>query len=108
MTKTSVGLLLSFGLLLGSFANVAIYRWPRGGSLNNPKRSACPSCGTPIRVSDNIPVVSWLRLKGRCRDCDAPISPRYLAVELTMGVLFGAVAWVWGLDPLLPALLVFT
>jgi leader peptidase (prepilin peptidase) / N-methyltransferase len=96
------------GLVLGSFANVPIHRWPAGGTVTEPKRSSCPSCGTQIRAVDNIPVISWILLKGSCRECDAPISPRYLVVEVITGMLFGAVAWVWGLDPLLPALLVLT
>ena len=96
------------GLLVGSFANVPIHRWPRGGTVTEPKRSACPGCGEAIRPLDNVPVVSWLALRGRCRHCDAPISVRYPLIEALTGVLFGAVAWVWGLDPLLPALLVFT
>ena len=96
------------GLALGSFANVPIHRWPAGGTVTEPKRSSCPGCGTQIRTVDNIPVLSWILLRGRCRECDAPISPRYLVVEVITGVLFGAVAWVWGLDPLLPALLVLT
>jgi leader peptidase (prepilin peptidase)/N-methyltransferase len=96
------------GLLVGSFANVPIHRWPLGLSVSEPKRSACPSCGAAIRARDNIPVISWIALRGRCRDCGTTISPRYLVVELVTGILFGAVAWVWGLDPLLPALLVFT
>jgi leader peptidase (prepilin peptidase) / N-methyltransferase len=96
------------GLVLGSFANVPIHRWPAGGTVGEPRRSSCPSCGTQIRAVDNIPVVSWIALKGRCRECDAPISPRYLVVEVITGALFGAVTWVWGLDPLLPALLVLT
>jgi leader peptidase (prepilin peptidase) / N-methyltransferase len=96
------------GLVLGSFANVPIHRWPAGGTVTEPKRSSCPSCGTQIRAVDNIPVISWIALKGRCRECDAPISPRYLVVEVITGMLFGAVAWVWGLDPLLPVLLVLT
>jgi len=96
------------GLVLGSFANVPIHRWPAGGTVSEPKRSSCPSCGTQIRTVDNIPVLSWILLRGRCRECGAAISPRYLVVEIITGVLFGAVAWVWGLDPLLPALLVLT
>jgi leader peptidase (prepilin peptidase) / N-methyltransferase len=96
----------ALGVLLGSFANVPIYRWPRGGTVGEPKRSACPTCGELIRPLDNIPVVSWLRLRGRCRSCDASISVRYFLVEVLMGALFGATAWVWGLDVLLPALLV--
>jgi len=99
---------LIMGLVLGSFANVPIHRWPAGGTVSEPKRSSCPNCGTQIRAVDNIPVISWFLLRGRCRECDAPISPRYLVVEIITGMLFGAVAWVWGLDPLLPALLVLT
>lgn len=94
------------GLLVGSFANVPIHRWPAGGTVTQPARSACPACSTTIRARDNIPVVSWLVLRGRCRDCQAPISPRYAVVEVATATLFGAVAAVWGLDPLLPALLV--
>ena len=97
-----------FGLVLGSFANVPIHRWPRGGTVLKPKRSACPGCGEAIRPVDNIPVVSWLLLRGRCRACEEPISVRYPLIESLTGILFGTVAWVWGLDPLLPALLVFT
>jgi leader peptidase (prepilin peptidase) / N-methyltransferase len=96
------------GLVLGSFANVPIHRWPRGGTVSEPKRSACPTCGTLIAPRDNVPVVSWLVLGRKCRTCEEPISARYAVVELSMGILFGVVAWVWGLVPLLPALLVFT
>jgi leader peptidase (prepilin peptidase) / N-methyltransferase len=96
------------GLLFGSFANVPIHRWPRGGSVSEPKRSACPSCRSLIAPRDNVPVVSWLALQGRCRACGEPISVRYTAVELATAILFGTVAWVWRLDPILPALLVFT
>jgi leader peptidase (prepilin peptidase) / N-methyltransferase len=96
------------GLLLGSFANVPIHRWPHGGTVREPRRSCCPACGEPIRPIDNIPVVSWLVLRGRCRRCGAVIPVRYLLVEVTTGVLFGATAWVWGFVPILAALLVFT
>lgn len=96
------------GLILGSFANVPIYRWPADGTVTEPKRSACPQCDTPIAVRDNVPVLSWLLLRGRCRYCQAAISPRYLVVEVITGTLFGVVAWRWDLDPLLPALLVLT
>jgi leader peptidase (prepilin peptidase) / N-methyltransferase len=99
---------VGLGLLLGSFANVPIHRWPRDGTVTEPKRSACPACGTLIAARDNVPVVSWVMLKARCRACGEPISVRYTVVELTTGILFGAVAWVWGFDALLPALLVFT
>jgi leader peptidase (prepilin peptidase) / N-methyltransferase len=96
------------GLLFGSFANVPIHRWPQGGTVTEPKRSACPSCGASIRTLDNVPVLSWVLLEGRCRRCEAPISVRYPLIEALMGALFGTVAWVWGPGPLLPALLVFT
>lgn len=76
-----------FGLTFGSFLNVVIYRLPRRLSVVQP-RSACPHCGAPIRAYDNIPVASWLLLGGRCRDCRAPISPRYMAVELLTAALF--------------------
>ncbi len=78
------------GLCFDSFLNVCIHRLPRDLSVVHP-RSACPTCGTPIRAYDNVPVVSWLLLRGRCRACRAPISPRYLAVELLTALLF--LAW---------------
>src|SRR6476646_1777340 len=78
-----------FGLLFGSFLNVCIYRMPREISVVSP-RSACPACEAPIAAYDNIPVVSWLVLGGKCRKCKATISPRYAAVELLTGVLFAA------------------
>jgi leader peptidase (prepilin peptidase) / N-methyltransferase len=73
--------------VFGSFLNVCIYRMPREISVVSP-RSACPNCETPIAAYDNIPVVSWLILRGRCRNCKAPISPRYAIVELLTGALF--------------------
>lgn len=79
-----------FGLLIGSFLNVVVYRVPRGESLVSPG-SHCPTCGRPIAAYDNVPVVSWLLLRGRCRRCKAPISVRYPLVELVTGVLFAAV-----------------
>jgi leader peptidase (prepilin peptidase) / N-methyltransferase len=78
------------GLIVGSFLNVVAYRLPRGESLVHP-RSRCPSCGTQLRALDNIPVVSWLALRGRCHHCGAPVSARYPLVELTTGVLYAAV-----------------
>ncbi len=76
-----------FGLVFGSFLNVCIYRLPRGRSVVSPG-SACPHCGKPIAFYDNVPVLSWLILRGRCRQCKAPISPRYMIVELLTGFLF--------------------
>jgi leader peptidase (prepilin peptidase) / N-methyltransferase len=81
-----------FGLLIGSFLNVVIYRVPAGLSIVSPP-SACPKCGAEIKPYDNVPVFSWLVLRGRCRSCAVPISPRYLFVELGTGVFFALVAW---------------
>jgi leader peptidase (prepilin peptidase)/N-methyltransferase len=82
---------------VGSFLNVVIHRLPRGESLVHP-RSRCPSCQTQIAGYDNIPIVSWLVLRGRCRHCGAAISPRYPAVELITAVTFAAVILVRGFD----------
>ncbi|KUK47480.1 MAG: Type 4 prepilin-like proteins leader peptide-processing enzyme [Actinobacteria bacterium 66_15] len=84
-----------FGLLFGSFANVVIWRVPRGESIARPG-SHCPGCDSPIAWYDNIPVVSWLVLRGRCRHCHVPIAPRYPLVEAASGALFVAAALVWG------------
>ena len=78
------------GLVAGSFLNVVIHRLPRGESVAFPG-SHCPACGAPIRPYDNVPVLSWLFLRGRCRVCRAPISARYPAVELANAVLWVAV-----------------
>lgn len=75
------------GLAFGSFLNVCIYRLPRGLSVVSPG-SACPHCGHFIAFYDNVPVVSWIALRGRCRHCAARISPRYLLVELLTAVVF--------------------
>jgi leader peptidase (prepilin peptidase) / N-methyltransferase len=85
------------GLAFGSFLNVCIYRLPRGLSVVAP-RSACPNCKRPIAFYNNIPVVSWLILRGRCRHCHTPISPRYLAIELLNGVLWMICFWHFGLS----------
>jgi leader peptidase (prepilin peptidase)/N-methyltransferase len=84
-----------FGLLIGSFLNVVIWRVPRGESIVRPP-SHCPSCGTEIAPRDNIPVLSWLLLRGRCRHCGNHISARYPLVELTTGVLFSVMALKFG------------
>jgi leader peptidase (prepilin peptidase) / N-methyltransferase len=99
------------GLLVGSFGNVVIHRVPEGRSVVRPP-SACPSCGTQLRPLDNVPVLSWLALRGRCRTCDHPISARYPAVELAGGALFALVGWwVARMDPprwwVLPAMLLY-
>ena len=78
--------LFVLGAILGSFLNVVAHRIPRGGSIVYPP-SSCPACGARIRPRDNIPVVSYLVLRGRCRDCGDRISPRYLIVELLGGVV---------------------
>lgn len=83
-----------FGLVFGSFLNVCIYRMPRGLSVVSP-RSACPNCKTPIAAYDNIPVLSWILLGGKCRHCKTPITPRYAGVELLTGILFGLCAWYY-------------
>jgi leader peptidase (prepilin peptidase) / N-methyltransferase len=85
-----------FGLAFGSFLNVCIYRLPLGLSVVAP-RSACPECQHPIAFYDNLPVLSWLILGGRCRYCKARISPRYLLIELLTGLLFVAGYWYFGL-----------
>lgn len=90
----SVGL---FGLLFGSLANVIIWRVPRGESIVSPG-SHCPGCGTPIRWYDNIPVISWVVLGARCRECGGRISARYPIVEAASGVLWLAAALRWGMS----------
>ncbi|MBZ5680815.1 MAG: prepilin peptidase [Acidobacteriia bacterium] len=85
-----------FGLAFGSFLNVCIYRLPLGLSVVTP-RSACPQCKQPIAFYDNLPVLSWLLLRGRCRNCKTVISPRYLFIEVLTGVLFLACYWYFGL-----------
>lgn len=85
----------AFGLIIGSFLNVCILRIPAEKSIVAPA-SACPKCGTPIRPYDNIPVLSWLVLRGKCRKCKNPISPMYPVVELLTGLLFFACYRVFG------------
>jgi leader peptidase (prepilin peptidase) / N-methyltransferase len=81
-----------FGLFVGSFLNVVIYRLPRGESPAHPARSHCPACGHRVRWFDNVPVLSYLVLRGRCRDCGGHISLRYPAIELLTGALFAVIA----------------
>ncbi len=80
-------LIFIFGAMLGSFSNVVIFRWPRKESIVFPG-SRCPNCQHPIRFYDNIPLLSWFILRGKCRDCGHKFSSRYAMVELLMAVLF--------------------
>lgn len=100
MTAADVVLIGIFGLMLGSFLNVCISRLPKGQSIVRPP-SHCFSCNAPIRWYDNIPVVSYLILGGRCRACRAPYSPRHLFVELVTGIVFAWLAWTFGDNRLL-------
>lgn len=116
LESLSAAFLFGLGLLFGSFLNVVIHRLPRAesetstwwvgySSLWTPPRSACPHCGHEIRWYENIPVFSWLALRGKCSGCKAPISPRYVLVELMTGLLFAGCFVRFGLTyPLLPAL----
>lgn len=111
MTAPILAIALAFfaGAIVGSFLNVVIYRVPRGESVVTP-RSRCPACGEQVRAIDNVPVVSWLVLRGRCRACHDAISPRYALVEAATALLWaGVTAWALGTTgalPLLPLLLV--
>lgn len=107
MTSRVAVLVGVLGLLFGSFASVAIHRWPRGGSVLVPTRSACPNCPTTIAARDNVPVVSWVLLRGRCRHCEHPISLRYPLVELLVGGLWAGLAAVHGAEWVLLPLLAF-
>jgi len=92
------GLVVAFagtvGLFVGSFLNVVVYRVPLGLSVSTP-RSFCPTCDRQLRWWENVPVVSWIALRGRCHRCRQPISPRYPLVEATTALAFAAVAWAW-------------
>src|SRR6266852_2729447 len=89
------------GAMIGSFLNVVIHRVPREQSIVLPK-SACPGCGAAIHFYDNVPILSFLILRGRCRSCHRPISPRYPAVEALCALLFALVTWRDGLTFALP------
>lgn len=88
----------ALGAVLGSFANVCIHRLPKGLSVVSP-RSRCPGCLTPIAARDNVPILSWLLLRGRCRSCRTAISPRYPFVEALVGLIFLEAAFLHGLGP---------
>ena len=91
---------LLFGLCIGSFLNVVIYRLPLGQSLVSPG-SRCPKCGYELRWYDNVPVLSWALLAGKCRQCRTPISAQYPIVEIVTALLFVLVAWLTPVGPLL-------
>ena len=101
-----LGFAFVFGLAIGSFLNVVIYRLPEGLSLVSPG-SRCPACSAPIRAWDNLPVLSYLILRGRCRQCRTSISVRYPTVELFTAVVFAVIAWRFGGVWLTPVYSVF-
>ncbi|MEJ2202536.1 MAG: prepilin peptidase [Gemmatimonadota bacterium] len=86
-----------FGLILGSFLNVCSLRWPAEESVISP-RSRCPHCGEPVRWYDNVPVLSWMLLRGRCRWCRKGISVQYPLVELATALILAGIFWVHGLS----------
>ncbi len=94
------------GTAIGSFLNVVIHRVPNEESIVFPN-SACPNCQKSIKPYDNIPILSWLILGGKCRNCQNPISPRYLIVELLIGFIFLLVYWSVGFNAFLPVILIF-
>ena len=100
----TVSLCAVLGLVVGSFLNVVVARVPAGHSVVSPP-SACPVCAHQIRPRDNVPVLSWLLLRGRCRDCGTSISARYPLVEAGTAALFALAGWRFGLDSALPAYL---
>ena len=108
MTTTGLELaIVAFlGMAIGSFLNVVIHRLPRGESVVSPG-SRCPACGYSLRALDNIPVISYLMLLGRCRQCGVRISPRYPLVEIATGALFVLHYFVFGWTPLLAVRLLF-
>ncbi len=104
MTGLLLVVVIALGLAVGSFLNVVIWRVPRDESVVRPP-SHCPGCDMPISLRDNVPVLSWLLLRARCRGCGVRISARYPMVELGCAAIFAAMALRFGLDPVLPAFL---
>jgi len=96
-----------FGAAVGSFLNVVIHRVPNEESIVFPN-SACPKCHSPIKAYDNIPILSWLILGGKCRNCKEKISPRYPAVELLTAIIYVIVYWQIGFNWYLPVCLIFS
>lgn len=105
--ELAVGFFFCLGAIFGSFGNVIILRWPKGESVVAP-RSRCNSCQKMISWKDNIPILSWFILKGKCRNCGAKFSIRYPIIEFVSGVLFAAAfirfGWSWNLIEMLPFL----
>ena len=95
-----------FGAVIGSFLNVCIHRLPRGTSIVWPG-SACPACGRALSWFENIPIASYLFLRGRCRTCGAPISARYLVIEALTAAMFALAWWYYGPGPMLISRLIF-
>jgi leader peptidase (prepilin peptidase) / N-methyltransferase len=106
VTGVLVAVMSLVGILVGSFLNVVIGRVPEGRSVVHPP-SACPRCNYHIGPRDNIPVLSWMLLRAKCRNCSLPISARYPLIEALTGALFGLTAWRLGWTPELPAVLLF-
>ncbi|MDA1093718.1 MAG: prepilin peptidase [Acidobacteria bacterium] len=102
----ATGIVAAFGLAVGSFLNVCMYRLPRGESVVTPP-SRCPSCGHRLRWFDNVPVLGWLVLRGRCRSCRTAISPMYPVVEAATAGFFLLQLWQVGWEPLLAIRLSF-
>src|SRR5262245_7167077 len=102
----AIAIASAFGAILGSFLNVCIYRLPLRKSVVWPP-SACTNCGRELLWYENVPVVSWLALRGRCRTCSAPISIRYPLIEAITAAMFGLAWWYYGPGPLLASRLVF-
>ncbi|MFL5910375.1 MAG: prepilin peptidase [Gaiellaceae bacterium] len=98
ISSTTLAFAAPMGLAIGSFLNVLAYRLPRGESIAFP-RSRCTSCEHEIRALDNVPVVSWVALRGRCRNCKASISARYPAIEALTAVVFAAIVLMRGVHP---------
>ena len=90
----TIPLAVIVGLFVGSFLNVVVYRIPLGLSVAKP-RSFCPTCDRELKWWENVPVVSWVALRGRCHTCHEPISARYPLVELSTGIIFGLTTWGW-------------
>ncbi|MFT7301703.1 MAG: leader peptidase (prepilin peptidase)/N-methyltransferase [Akkermansiaceae bacterium] len=106
-TVMAVGIVF-IGLCVGSFLNVAIHRLPRGLSVNDPKRSFCPHCKSTLPAWQNLPIITWLLQRGKCRTCSAPIAVRYLLVEALTGALYFAAWYYFPMVSAILAILLFT